>query len=91
MGERRTKWTTSEYLSLWIDKWGQNLQELGFGSMVDGKFVILNKQFQKIIKITERVLYLDSLDGGVKEDKQQYFQIPIYQEHTKEYPNPALQ
>ena len=64
MEERRTKWTTYKYLNIWFDKWEQNLGELGFGSNINGEFVIPNKQLQQIINIDETALSLvDSSDG----------------------------
>ena len=63
MEERRTKWTTSKYLSLWFNKWEQRLGEVGFGSMIDGKFVIPNDQLQQIMNIDETALSLVSSNG----------------------------
>ena len=66
MEDRRTKLTsTYKYLSLWFDQLEHNLNKLGFGTMVDGKLVILNKQLQRIMNIVETALSL-SLSGQLQ-------------------------
>ena len=68
MEERRTKWTTYKHLSLWFDRWEKNVEDLAFGTMINGEFDILTSSFTELLTLTRPLFPWKALMDIVEED-----------------------